>query len=59
MRVCVPDHRVGAIPGHCVTGCLLVTATELDLWLIQLITTNETHVGYFSTVSRLYGIFVS
>jgi hypothetical protein len=57
--VCVLYHSVGAIPGHCVTGCLLVTVTELELWLVQLITTNETHVGYFFTVSRLYGIFLS
>jgi len=42
--VCVRvlDHRVGAIPSHCVTGCLLVTVTVLNLWLVQLITRNET-----------------
>jgi len=33
--VCVLDNRVGAIPGHCVTGRLLVTVTELELWLVQ------------------------
>jgi hypothetical protein len=59
VSVCGLDHGVGAIPGHCFTVCLPVTVTELELWLVQLITTNETLAVYFSTISRWYGIFVS